>query len=126
MQATKMRTPFAIQEILGLGVGSAAAAAAAAGYPHAAHLQHHHNLPPTLTAPSTPPLPPSALNSNAASLNITETRLNTVTPPSSLTPNNDCNTASISPGTPHEFRGHFQQHFGSQFVEFTPSTSELT
>uniref|UniRef100_A0A1A9ZWZ1 Uncharacterized protein n=1 Tax=Glossina pallidipes TaxID=7398 RepID=A0A1A9ZWZ1_GLOPL len=98
MQATKMRTPFAIQEILGLGVGSAAAAAAAAGYPHAAHLQHHHNLPPTLTTPSTPPLPPSALNSNAASLSITETRLNTVTPPSSLTPNNDCNTASISPG----------------------------
>lgn len=208
MQATKMRTPFAIQEILGLGVGSAAAAAAA-GYAHPVHHLHQHPaaaaLPPVVTTP-----PPSTHNSSSGSsssqpLNslaaAQQQRLaSNSSPPPAHTPN-DCNNAPISPAsstttpnrhrdsrsispdvtrlsaaaaaaaaaahvqlpvfnpanfyaaagygdhagplnvaahhhhmttlaaaaylrgflppgfsTPHEFRGHFQQHFGTQFA----------
>lgn len=99
-----MRTPFAIQEILGLGVGSAAAVA----YPHSAHLQQPVVSPiisSPLTPPPPPPPPPQATGLTL-SLPLAMTASTPLTPPPAPHTPNDCNTTSLSPvsSTPGRLR----------------------
>lgn len=207
MQATKMRTPFAIQEILGLGVGSAAAAAAA-NYQQAQQLSQQQQQQQQLqhSQQQQQPLqlqqqqsPTSQTQQPQQQQRHSSTTTNCTPPPPAATPTaTECNNAPLSPAsshgrptrdsrsispdvtrlsaaaaaaaatahcqlpifnpanfyaaagyadhagqlnaahhhhmttlaaaaylrgflppgfsTPHEFRGHFQQHFGSQFA----------
>ncbi|XP_055841597.1 motor neuron and pancreas homeobox protein 1 [Episyrphus balteatus] len=132
MQATKMRTPFAIQEILGLGVG-----------------RQSNNVSPPINVTSSG-LSPAGSGRDTGSMSPDAVKMASV----SASAVNHCQLPVFNPAnfyaaagydhstlnaahhhhmttlaaaaylrgflppgfsTPHEFRGHFQQHFGSQF-----------
>lgn len=133
MQATKMRTPFAIQEILGLGVGR-----------QSSNVSPPINvtssgLSPTGSGRESGSMSPDVVKMTATASASNHCQLPVFNPANFYAAagydHNTLNAAHhhhmttlaaaaylrgfLPPGfsTPHEFRGHFQQHFGNQFEQ---------